>query len=50
MILLELLWTPGGIVAAFIAGVLGLFGVGAASNRNRKPGGKRRPDRKGKKR
>lgn len=50
MILLELLATPGGIVAAFIGGVLSLFGAGAAWNKNKKPGGKRPPPKKGKKR
>jgi hypothetical protein len=42
--------TPIEIVAAFIGGVLSLFGIGAASNRNRKPGGKRPPTKKGRKR
>jgi hypothetical protein len=42
--------TPIEIVAAFIGGVLSLFGIGAAGNQNRKPGGKRGPTKKGRKR
>lgn len=42
--------TPIEIVAAFIGGVLSLFGIGAAGNRNRKSGGKRPPPKKGKQR
>jgi len=49
-VILGILITPIEIIAAFIAGVLALFGLGAAGNRNRKPGGKRPPAKKGKRR
>lgn len=42
--------TPIEIICGFAGGVVSLFGIGAAGNRNRKPGGKRAPARKGRKR
>lgn len=42
--------TPLEIVSLFVGGVLSLLGLGAAGNRNRKPGGKRAAPRKGKRR
>jgi len=42
--------TPIEIVGGFVTAVLGLFGAGAVGNRNRKPGGKRPPAKKGKRR
>jgi hypothetical protein len=41
--------TPVEIIGGLVAAVLGLFGVGAVGNRNRKPGGRRAPKRKGRK-
>lgn len=38
------------IVLALILGILGLYGLGTAGNRNRKPGGKRPPARNGQQR